>query len=451
MAHDTKKPSRFCLRIHTVSIVALALATVLAVVAIFHIVAVFNENAKATAIHQRYEDCSNAVEDLLDASNYLTAEARLFVLTTDPDALDRYVQEMSVTNRRDEAVRTLQTLTGNSSAYAKLSNALESSNALSQRELHAILLACDAINLTPLPPVVASAKLNEEERQLSDEAKLRQAQEIMLDNAYRSAKERIEASVDSCTDELVEDVRNEEELSTQRLNGLLNRLYLVTALLLLITALSALANYVLVVVPLRRQERRIVHNEPLEEEGAQELRQVAASYNLMYEEHHRQTQALKMEAQTDALTGLLNRGAFDRVLQRETGDDMALLLLDVDLFKDINDTYGHDVGDRVLQRVAHTIAEHFRTTDYACRMGGDEFAVIMTKMHGVGRQIVSAKLDEIAQLLDNPCDDLPGTTLSVGIAFGSGVSNETSVYKAADMALYAAKNNGRNRYEFYKE
>ena len=128
---------------------------------------------------------------------------------------------------------------------------------------------------------------------------------------------------------------------------------------------------------------------------------------------------------------------------------MALLLLDVDLFTEINDTYGHDVGDKVLQRVAITIAEQFRTTDYACRVGGDEFAIIMTRMHGVGHRIISSKLDAIAKTLGEATDDVPSTSLSVGIAFGTSDSDGTGIFKAADQALYAAKNHGRNRHEFY--
>ena len=84
----------------------------------------------------------------------------------------------------------------------------------------------------------------------------------------------------------------------------------------------------------------------------------------------------------DSLTDLLNRGSFDRVLDIYVGGErpFAMILVDVDTFKSVNDTYGHSTGDEILKKVADRLKRAFRTIDYVCRIGGDEFAIIMVEM-----------------------------------------------------------------------
>jgi diguanylate cyclase (GGDEF)-like protein len=214
-------------------------------------------------------------------------------------------------------------------------------------------------------------------------------------------------------------------------------------------ALTFLANYLLMIKPIRMHEQAVRGNNPLPPEGSKELRSFVDSYNQMYEENHRRTMLLKHEAETDPLTGLFNRGSYERLIE-ETGDDIALVLIDVDLFKNVNDTYGHDTGDKVLKNVAAIIEDNFRTTDYACRIGGDEFAVIMTDMDGVSHRVVERKLHSIAADLHASGLELPTVTLSSGIAFRSEIEPEVDIFRAADKALYQSKSRGRNCYAFYK-
>ena len=91
---------------------------------------------------------------------------------------------------------------------------------------------------------------------------------------------------------------------------------------------------------------------------------------------------IRHQAEHDALTELLNRGSYKRILNiYETGErSFALILIDVDTFKSVNDTYGHAMGDTILQKVAALIKRTFRSIDYVCRIVGDEFAIIMVEM-----------------------------------------------------------------------
>ena len=159
-------------------------------------------------------------------------------------------------------------------------------------------------------------------------------------------------------------------------------------------------------------------------------------------------------AATDALTGLPNRRAFEVNLQREVegarrhGDGLFLVLLDVDEFKPVNDRFGHDVGDEVLREIGRRLREACRTGDTVARIGGEEFALILTRTGGEGA--VSAAERARAVLSGSPVSTSVGAlsvTVSAGIACAGGSIgyDAQEVYRAADEALYASKREGRNR------
>ena len=115
----------------------------------------------------------------------------------------------------------------------------------------------------------------------------------------------------------------------------------------------------------------------------------------------------------------------------------------MDVFKQINDTCGHDTGDRILKRVAALLHTTFRSTDYVCRIGGDEFAVIMVDMSRELYYTITDKIAEINGLLAVPEDGLPAVSLSAGVAFSDENGFCGSLFRAADSALYTAKAHGR--------
>lgn len=164
---------------------------------------------------------------------------------------------------------------------------------------------------------------------------------------------------------------------------------------------------------------------------------------------------LREQANRDPLTGLYNRRYLDSTLERELarckrdGDPLALILIDIDHFKQVNDTYGHQAGDEVLLRLAAMLAGMARAGDVACRYGGEEFLLLMPTM-----PLASAR--ERAEALRAAFADVEvpfgafklRTTVSVGIAAypGHGISADELI-RNADTALYRAKNLGRNRVE----
>ncbi|GAA0322905.1 hypothetical protein GCM10009528_45470 [Kineococcus aurantiacus] len=153
-------------------------------------------------------------------------------------------------------------------------------------------------------------------------------------------------------------------------------------------------------------------------------------------------------AETDALTGLANRGTFDTVLAREiqgnlvNGFGCAVALIDLDHFKMVNDTYGHQVGDAVLIALANCLRTTSRRNDLPARYGGEEFAVIMPAVSAVEALRFAERLRAAVESMDSPVC----VTASIGVAIASeSASTPVDLLAEADAALYEAKGAGRNR------
>jgi len=166
--------------------------------------------------------------------------------------------------------------------------------------------------------------------------------------------------------------------------------------------------------------------------------------------------ALGLMALQDGLTGLANRRQFDLFIEAEIGrakrksDSVALIIIDVDLFKSYNDHYGHVQGDDCLKAVAAIIQKHVnRTGDLAARYGGEEFAIVLCDTDYVGAFLLAEKIRcELEQdELQHSESPLGVVTISIGVTASLGVAIESaaSLVDAADKALYIAKSSGRNR------
>ena len=154
---------------------------------------------------------------------------------------------------------------------------------------------------------------------------------------------------------------------------------------------------------------------------------------------------------TDKLTGLFNRSKIDAAIEREIarsqrfGQPFSLIMLDIDHFKLVNDTYGHQVGDKVLIAVSSVLSGNTRETDILGRWGGEEFIVICPHTDGVGILNLAEGLRLKFEAYDFPV--VEHKTASFGVTTYRNGDQPTEIVRRADEALYAAKNNGRNRVE----
>ena len=153
---------------------------------------------------------------------------------------------------------------------------------------------------------------------------------------------------------------------------------------------------------------------------------------------------------TDHLTGLANRRRFERQLEREVGrvlrfgHPFSLLMIDIDNFKNLNDTFGHDAGDDAIRRISRILREGTRGIDLAARVGGEEFAVLLVETSQVAGSEVAERLRMAIKGLETPSG--ARITASFGVAeCPTDAQTASEIFKAADVALYQAKRNGRDR------
>lgn len=155
---------------------------------------------------------------------------------------------------------------------------------------------------------------------------------------------------------------------------------------------------------------------------------------------------LQYQADHDALTGLRNRGSYEKYIAqlKESTHPLAFLFLDIDRFKAVNDTYGHEVGDVVLKEFAKNIKEEFSYFGNANRLGGDEFVIIINDFIEKDAQILIDKIKKINKKMQNPVtEEIPKVSISCGIAFSTnGFSHD--LVRRADITLYHIKHNGGN-------
>lgn len=181
--------------------------------------------------------------------------------------------------------------------------------------------------------------------------------------------------------------------------------------------------------------------------------------NLLYTQYRVQEQAQEIdsarrEARIDSLTGVANRKAFDEKLHVSVGafqreeTPFVLVLVDVDHFKRINDSHGHQAGDRVLEMLGEAMREVVREGDFVARLGGDEFGVILphTEME-VGYSVAErlhARVSEEASHMSHSGNDI-SVGLSIGVAAVRTADTPETVYQRADEAMYRSKDRGRNQ------
>lgn len=149
---------------------------------------------------------------------------------------------------------------------------------------------------------------------------------------------------------------------------------------------------------------------------------------------------LQKESTIDPLTGLYNR----RILEQLKKLPTIAIMCDIDNFKVINDTLGHDKGDYVINRVGTILRKNFRSSDYVCRLGGDEFLILISDYSN--REFVLERCEKIkCEISDTIVLPNSKVTISMGIAIDNNCNSLDEIIKKADESLYLAKNSGKNQ------
>lgn len=445
-------------RIQSLSLWLVAFTLIISVLIGIGIVQVMKDYYELAQRTREYVFAQEDARDLLFGSNYLTDQARLYAVTKDHVYAEAYFTEVHETRRRDLALEALEVhlRERNEDALNTSKEAMELSNALMVLEIHSMKLAALSAgeDMGSLAREIQDYQLTEEELSWTAQQQADASMELVFGEEYRAMKGQIEAKMSDVTRSVIEICERDQAESESTMKNALIRQSIYTVLVVILVIFSYIMIAVLILRPIRIYVNCIKNNNFLEITGAYEFKYLAATYNNVYEMTMEQHNMLRKKAERDALTGLLNRQAFEQLKSqlRISSEHLAFLIIDVDVFKSINDNYGHDVGDQALIKVARLLDENFRKVDYVLRIGGDEFAVIMEKTGPDKKPIIRSKIEAINEILQHPEDEavFPKYSVSVGIAFSEkGFSDD--LFQQTDQALYHTKENGRCGYTFYDE
>ena len=445
-------------RIQSLSLWLVAFTLIISVLIGIGIVQVMEDYYELAQRTREYVFAQEDARDLLFGSNYLTDQARLYAVTKDHVYAEAYFTEVHETRRRDLALEALEVhlRERNEDALNTSKEAMELSNALMVLEIHSMKLAALSAgeDMGSLAREIQDYQLTEEELSWTAQQQADASIELVFGEEYRTMKGQIEAKMSDVTRSVIEICERDQAESESTMKNALIRQSIYTVLVVILVIFSYIMIAVLILRPIRIYVNCIKNNNFLEITGAYEFKYLAATYNNVYEMTMEQHNMLRKKAERDALTGLLNRQAFEQLKSqlRISSEPLAFLIIDVDVFKSINDNYGHDVGDQALIKVARLLDENFRKVDYVLRIGGDEFAVIMEKTGPDKKPIIRSKIEAINEILQHPEDEavFPKYSVSVGIAFSEkGFSDD--LFQQTDQALYHTKENGRCGYTFYDE
>ncbi len=445
-------------RIQSLSLWLVAFTLIISVLIGIGIVQVMEDYYELAQRTREYVFAQEDARDLLFGSNYLTDQARLYAVTKDHDYAEAYFTEVHETRRRDLALEALEVhlRERNEDALNTSKEAMELSNALMVLEIHSMKLAALSAgeDMGSLAREIQDYQLTEEELSWTAQQQADASMELVFGEEYRTMKGQIEAKMSDVTRSVIEICERDQAESEGTMKNALIRQSIYTVLVVILVIFSYIMIAVLILRPIRIYVNCIKNNNFLEITGAYEFKYLAATYNNVYEMTMEQQNMLRKKAERDALTGLLNRQAFEQLKSqlRISSEPLAFLIIDVDVFKSINDNYGHDVGDQALIKVARLLDENFRKVDYVLRIGGDEFAVIMEKTGPDKKPIIRSKIEAINEILQHPEDEavFPKYSVSVGIAF-SEKGFYDDLFQQTDQALYHTKENGRCGYTFYDE
>lgn len=459
MGKDRKKPLRG-IKIQTMNYVMIFVSFILYVILIWVTVYAsrkYDDMILATDAYIQYQEHASQVGE---GSDYLTEQVRLYTVEAEVSNVENYFEEVYVTRSRDRALEELREDQVEQRAIEFLQNALDSSNELMEREIYAMKLVSTAKghDMSSFPDV-EKVVLEQADRELGSEEMMKKAREMVFGASYQETKRTIESSISYFLDSVKDDMKQNQQDSAAGLKRVMTRQKVLISILFVETILTFLLILCLIVKPLHVYVNNIKDEKRLDIMGAYEFKYLALTYNDIYELNaanevmlRNQAEVMRRKAEHDPLTGIANRRAFDdwRILMKVRANPLAFLIVDVDRFKQVNDGYGHEIGDQVLKKVAALLVEAFRDTDITARIGGDEFAVIVVDITTDARNVIRKKINHMNHILMNPEDGLPQVSLSVGGAFSQN-GFEDNLYKKADEALYKVKENGRCGCRFYGE
>jgi diguanylate cyclase (GGDEF)-like protein len=402
-----------------------------------------------TAAYKQNSELQNAAHELMNASDYLTEQVQRFTVSGERRFMDQYFEEAFESKRREEAISKMDVDEKTDAALSHLQSAMNNSLELMDMEYYAMRLVVEAKGISDYSEILDSVELSDADRALTQDEKMQRAMEIVHSDEYYEKKNLIRNGMQESLNEvqiLTDTIENNELDSLKREIGIVRIAVLIQALMIfsMIWLTTRLA-----INPVLNAVDEIKEDRPISISGSNEFRYLAYAYNRIYEKNKSSLESLSFKASHDELTGVYNRAGYDFLLTNIKLETTYMMLIDVDNFKSINDTYGHEIGDKALIKVVSVLKKAFRDNDYICRIGGDEFVVFMLHSDGVHRRLIESKLELINAELEKTEDGLPPISISVGVFNGKDAKDASDLFEKADVAMYESKKNGKGTYTFH--
>ncbi len=432
--------------IHVLLIVVMIVMSGIVIYSTYRLTSTFLSLVSATEENSELE---KAAHELMDASDYLTEQVQRFTINGDRRFMDQYFTEAFESNRREQALSKMNVDEDTQAALKQLQEAMDNSVSLMDQEYYAMRLVVEAKGIADHPDILDTVKLSDEDAALSSEDKIRRATELVLNDDYYEQKNRIRQDMRESLEEVDKLMKNAKDTELARLRRELNFVRIVIVIQVISIFILVRLTSILGIDPVLKAVDRIKEDNPIPEMGANEFRYLAQAYNKMYSKYRTSLERLNYQASHDELTGAYNRAGYDLLLSSIDHESTIMMLIDVDNFKTINDTYGHETGDKVLIKVVQVLNSIFRDDDCICRIGGDEFVVFMVHSSRIQRPLIETKIRQINVELENTDDGLPPISISVGIVNGKDVNGAETMFEKTDAAMYESKKQGKHTYTFY--
>ena len=409
------------------------------------------ENNVVTKANENYIALKQASSDIQSASDDLTNDARLFVANANKEYMVSYFIEVNVTKRRENALNTIHELSKNTSKHEEIHSniqaAVNESMDLMNLEFYAMKLTCVeyGISCSEYPQVAA---INVDS--VPPENRKTEALNAVLGTEYISKKDTISFYINSAV-EIIDQLMHENGVNAA--DSLKKLIIFQTGVIIVNVLFMAgfiVFLYLNIIRPLNRSVNELRNDKPIDAHGNREFNYLIDTYNDVRSQNEKVKEKLVYEAEHDKLTGLYNRAGYVSLYRRMKLNKTIYILLDADGFKKINDEFGHEIGDKVLVRVAETLEKHFKEDNsYVFRLGGDEFSILIENVDEKITDEIMNKCLAINKELSTPKGKIPALTLSIGIAHGEDDDTTDSLFKKADLALYKVKHHGKSDIEVY--
>lgn len=399
------------------------------------------ENQVVTKANENYIALKDASNNVQSASDDLTNDVRLFVANADEKYMASYFKEANETKRRETSLDIIHELSKGTSRHeeihSNITKAVEESMDLMNLEFYAMKLICVEHNISYAKyPEVAAANIEG----VAPEDRKTEALNAVLGPEYIQKKDTISYYINSAIsfiDDLMHDNGVKAADSLQKL--IIFQTAVIVVIIVFIASVTIFM-YFYVIRPMSHGIKAIKNRENITIHGNREFNFLADTYNDVRTQNAKVRESLLYEAEHDKLTGLYNRTGYVSIYRGLDLSKTIYVLLDADGFKGINDQHGHEMGDKVLIRVAKTLTKYFKEENaYVFRIGGDEFSVLINNVGDEKTDEIKNRCKQINEELSLPSGRIPPMTLSVGVVHGTDDDTTDSLFRKADKALYKVK------------